>query len=118
VVSGLIIGVAAVVTAQPLGAGVAAEWPTFALIALVPGTIGHLLITWAHPRIHAAASSAVTLGVPVVASLGTWALIGEAFGPWQAAGGVIALGCAAAAMRHLPSTGLAVAAERYGEVAS
>jgi hypothetical protein len=64
------------------------------------------------------------LGVPVVATVGTAVFVGEPFGPWQAVGGLMALGATATAMRHLPpslqSESAAAASEtaHIGEVAS
>lgn len=112
------IGVLAVVTGAPLGAPAGGESLILAAIAIVPGTIGHLLITWAHPRIHAAASSAVILGVPIVASVAAAVVADEPFGPVQAIGGLVALAGAAAAMRHPPPIVPAEAAERIGEAAT
>ena len=117
VVSGAIVGVIAVAARQPFTAPAGREWLWLAAVGIVPGTIGHLLVTWAHPRIHVAASSAIILGVPVVATVGTAIFVGEPFGPWQAIGGVVALGATAAAMRHLPPR-LASESVHIGEVGS
>ncbi len=117
VVSGAIVGAIALVARQPFTAPAGREWLWLAAVGILPGTIGHLLVTWAHPRIHVAASSAIILGVPVVATAGTAIFVGEPFGPWQAAGGLVALGATTAAMRHLPPR-LASESVHIGEVAS
>ena len=117
-VSGACVGLLALVARQSFVAPSTHEWLLLALLAVLPGTAGHLLVTWAQPRIHVAASSAVILGVPVVASVGAAIFLDEPFGPWHVLGALIALGGAAAAMRHLPPPVTEEAAERYGEVAT
>lgn len=116
VVSGLLIGALVVVTGGSFASPRADDWLLLVALALIPGTLGHLLITWAHPRIHAAASSAVILAVPVLASIGAAVLLDEPFGPLHAAGGLVALAGAGMALRHLPPPAAAEAAETYGEV--
>ncbi len=117
-VSGACIGIIALIARQPFAAESSREWLLLLTIGVVPGTIGHFLVTWAQPRIHVAASSAVILGVPIMASAGAAIFLDEPFGPLHVVGAVIALGGAAAAMRHLPPLVQGEAAERYGEVAS
>jgi drug/metabolite transporter (DMT)-like permease len=116
--SGACVGLLAVGTRQPFGAPSGDEWLLLALIAAVPATLGHLLVTWAHPRVHAAATSLVILGVPLVASVGAAIFVGEPFGPLHMLGAAIALGSAGAALRHLPARAQHQAAETYGEVAT
>jgi drug/metabolite transporter (DMT)-like permease len=117
-VSGACIGVIALGARQSFAVATGKELALLASIAILPGTIGHLLVTWAHPRIHAAASSAIILGVPLVAAIGAAIFNDEPFGPLHALGTLVALGAAAVAMRHLPPPVTGEAAERYGEVAT
>lgn len=117
-VSGAIVGTAAIVTHQSFTAPDQREWLLLVSLAVVPGTVGHFLVTWAHPRIHAAASSVVVLGVPIVAAVGAAIFVDEPFGPWHVLGAAIAITGSAVAMRHLPPTVAEEAAETYGEVAS
>jgi drug/metabolite transporter (DMT)-like permease len=117
-VSGVCVGVLALGFHQDFVPASSHEWWLLGALALGPATLGHFLVTWAQPRIHVAASSAVILGVPIIASIGAAIFLHEAFGPLQALGTVIALGGAAAAMRHLPPPVTEEATERYGEVVS
>jgi drug/metabolite transporter (DMT)-like permease len=117
-VSGTVIGLIALAARQPFGAPEGNEWVYLLALAIFPGTIGHLLVTWAQPRIHAAASSGIIIGVPIVAAIGAAIFVDETFGPRQAVGALIALGGTVAAMRHLPPPVNVEAAERYGEVAT
>jgi drug/metabolite transporter (DMT)-like permease len=118
IVSGTCVGVVALFARQSFTAPAGREWAYLAAIAILPGTIGHLLVTWAQPRIHVAASSTIILGVPIVAAVGAAFFLGEPFGPVHAVGTLIALGAAAVAMRHLPPPVTEEAAERFGEVAT
>jgi drug/metabolite transporter (DMT)-like permease len=111
IVSGAIVGVIAVVAREPFAATDGREWVLLLLIGLVPGTLGHLLVTWAQPRIHVAASSAVILGVPIIATIGAAIFLDEPLGPLHAVGGFIALVGAGLAMRHLPPIEVGEAAE-------
>lgn len=118
IVSGVCIGFIALVARQSFAVHEARELGYLAAIAIFPGTIGHLLVTWAQPRIHAAASSTIILGVPIIAAIGAAIFNNETFGPLHAIGALIALGAAAVAMRQLPPPVTEEAAERYGEVAT
>jgi drug/metabolite transporter (DMT)-like permease len=117
-VSGIIVTVIALVARADFGAPEGSEWIYLVLVALVSGTIGHLLVTWAHPRIHVAASSAIVLGVPIVATAGTAVFVGEPIGVGQVIGAVVALAATGVAMRHLPPPVAAEAAMHSGEVGS
>lgn len=117
-VSGVIVGFVALAAGQSFTSPDSREWLLLVSLAVVPGTIGHFLVTWAQPRIHAAASSVVILGVPIVSAIGAAIFVDEPFGPWQALGAAVAIGGAAVAMRHLPPAVTEEAAETFGEVAS
>lgn len=117
-VSGACIGVLALAAGQSLIVTQRTELAYLASVAILPGTIGHFLITWAHPRVHVAASSAITLGVPIVAAVGAAVVLDEPLGVLHILGAVVALGAAAMAMNNLPPPVAEEAAERYGEVAT
>jgi drug/metabolite transporter (DMT)-like permease len=118
IVSTICISVITLAARQPLGSPDVREFTYLALIAIVPGTIGHVLVTWAQPRIHAAASSSIILGVPIVAAIGAAIFAGEPFGRWHLLGVLIAIGGSAAAISQLPPTVVGEAAETFGEVAT
>jgi drug/metabolite transporter (DMT)-like permease len=94
------------------------EFGLLASLAIGPATGGHLLVTWSHTRVHVAASSALNLGVPIIASIGAALFLDEPFGPWQILGALIALGGTLMAMRSLPPPVAEESAERFGEVAT
>jgi drug/metabolite transporter (DMT)-like permease len=117
-VSGTIIGTLALVTGRSFASPSAHEFGLFLALAIPSATLGHFLVTWAQPRIHVAASSALILGVPIFSALGAALFLHEHFGPWHVAGALLAIGGAGSAMRHLPPPVTEEAAERFGEVAT
>ena len=118
IVSGACLTFLTLAFRQPLALESTRELGLLALLAVGPATGGHLLVTWAHPRIHVAASSALNLGVPIVAAAGAALLLDEPLGWWHVLGGLTALGATAMAIRHLPPPVTEEAAERFGEVAT
>lgn len=90
-VSGLVIATLVLVTGQELGDPTPAEWLTLAWLALMPGTLGHVLTNWAHRYVAAFVSSMVLLAVPVISAGAAWTLIGERIHALQVAGGAIVL---------------------------
>ena len=117
-VSGAIIGVLTIVVHRSFAVPSTRELLYLAGLAVIPGTTGHFLVTWAQPRIHAAASSAIFVGVPIVATIGAAIFNNEPFGALDGVGALIALGATVMALRCLPAPVTEEAAERYGEVAT
>jgi drug/metabolite transporter (DMT)-like permease len=64
---------------------------TILFFALVSGTLGQVVIGWAHRYVDVSVSSLLMLGVPVVASVAAWAMLDERLGPVQMAGGLLTL---------------------------
>ncbi len=116
-VSGVCLTVLTLAFRQPLALD-GRELGLLAILAIGPATGGHLLVTWSHTRVHVAASSALNLGVPIIASIGAALFLDEPFGPWQILGALIALGGTLMAMRSLPPPVAEESAERFGEVAT
>src|SRR5439155_12065565 len=102
IVATICVGVVALVTHQPFTAPHGRELGLIAALAIGPGTLGHFLVTWAQPRIHAAASSAIIIGVPIVAAAGAAMFAHEPFSALEVIGALVALCGTAVAMRHLP----------------
>jgi len=75
--------------------GVAPIAPRDALIllcvALLPGTIGHMLMNWAHLQSSAFVGSTMILAVPIIASVAALFLLGEPLSKGQIGGGGAAL---------------------------
>ena len=79
-------------TGQDLASPRAADWIILVGLALVSGTLGHLLVNWAHAHTSAFVISILFLGTPVLASAGAAGFLGETLGPAQLGGAVIVLG--------------------------
>jgi drug/metabolite transporter (DMT)-like permease len=90
-VSMLIAGGSALVGGVPLRIGVTADLWLMALIGLVPGTIGHLTVSWALRHVEVHTASTVLLAVPLFASLWAYALVGERVALGQILAGTIVL---------------------------
>jgi len=65
-------------------------------VALLPGTIGHMLMNWAHLQSSAFVASAMILAVPVIASIAALFILGEPLSQAQIGGGAVALASVAA----------------------
>ena len=78
--------------------------------ALISGTAGQFVIGWAHRYVDISLSSLMMLGVPIVAALAAWAMLGESLGIVQIAGGLITIGAIAAMLRRQPAADDAAAA--------
>ncbi len=59
-------------------------WGLLAMVA-IPGT-GHLLMNWAHPRVNLSVSSLLTLGIPVLSTIGAALFLDESIIGWQIPG--------------------------------
>lgn len=102
-----VLGVAAVVlTPVMLVAGgsfvdpTARDWLLIVIVAIGPGTAGHLLVTWAHRHVDVSLSSVIGVGQPVLAAAGAAIFLGEKLVPLQAVGGVITILSVVAVVRR------------------
>lgn len=69
-------------------------------IAFISGTGGQMVIGWAQRYVDVSLSSLMLLGVPVVAALAAWAMLGESLTAVQIIGGVITLTAIGAMLRR------------------
>jgi len=106
-VAAVVVGVAVLVHGDVLGSPHGADWLLLVFIALVPGTLGHLLVNWAHPYAPAMISSLMLLGVPVLSPLLATALLGEPLGTLQLVGGATVLAAVGRLVTMPPRTDLA-----------
>lgn len=74
-------------------------WGWIVLLAVVPGFLGHGLLTWAQPYVDLSVSSVLLQGEPVGAALAGVVFLGETIGLVQAAGMVVDVGSLAALAR-------------------
>jgi drug/metabolite transporter (DMT)-like permease len=66
-------------------------WAVLLAVALVSHVLGQSLVAYALAGLPAAFSSVALLLQPTIAAALAWAILGEALGPWQAAGGAVVL---------------------------
>lgn len=75
------------------------DWVWLAALLAVPGT-GHLLMNWAHPRVRLSITSMLTLGVPVLTTIGGAIFLDEPVDVLQVAGIAVVLGVLAEVIRR------------------
>lgn len=94
-VSGIGMLVTALATGQDLGSPRGMDWVILASLAVFPGSIGHALSNWAHAHVSAFVASMILLAVPVIATVGAFAVLSERIFPAQMAGGLVVLAAVA-----------------------
>ena len=95
--------VAAIVAVPPclllsndLGSMTPENWVLLLAMVLLPGVVGHGLMTWASGHLPVTVSSLLTLGSPVVSAVGAWLWLNQSMNEWQCVGSAIVLGALAA----------------------
>jgi len=101
-VAGIIMLAVALASGEHLGSPQGADWALLVFLALVPGTLGHFLMNWAHPHVPALVVSVMLLAVPVLAAVGAAAFLHEPINLTQAVGGAIVLGAIATIVYERP----------------
>jgi drug/metabolite transporter (DMT)-like permease len=89
----------ALVTSHDLGAIHGADWLLVLGLILLPGMVGHGLMTWAHHYVDVSVTSMMTLANPVVSIVGAWILYDQELSAEQMAGGVVVLVALGAILR-------------------
>jgi drug/metabolite transporter (DMT)-like permease len=98
-VAGIVVFVAALLTGQDLTPPGGADAAILLGIALVPGTLGHVLTNWAHAHVPAFVMSIMLLAVPVIASVAATVFLAEALTVGHAVGGGLVLVAIARVLR-------------------
>ena len=101
-VAGVIMLGICLATGQPLSSPRGSEWLVLLTLAMVPGTLGHFLINWAHVHTSAFVVSILMLGVPLIACAGAAILLDERMTALQASGAAVALAAIAALLATQP----------------
>lgn len=91
-VAALVLLIVCVFTGQDLASPSGSDWLVLVGLALVSGTLGHILMNWAHAHTSAFVISIMLLGVPVLASAGAAIFLGETMSLPQVVGGAMVLG--------------------------
>jgi drug/metabolite transporter (DMT)-like permease len=96
--SGVMLGAALVATPVVLLSGTALEaprgddWLWLAAFVLLPGAVGHLLMSWSHRYVDVSVSSLIVVAQPVVSTLAAAVVLSESLGVLQVVGGLVVVG--------------------------
>ncbi len=77
--------------ADDLGGMTASSWWFLFGMVLLPGVVGHGLMTWASGHLPVTVSSLLTLGSPVVSAIGAWVWLDQSMTAWQCFGSAVVL---------------------------
>jgi drug/metabolite transporter (DMT)-like permease len=77
-----------------------ADWLLLLGLILLPGMVGHGLMTWAHHYVDVTVTSMMTLANPVVSVIGAWFIFDQDLTAAQLAGGVVVLVALGAIVRR------------------
>lgn len=69
-------------------------------MVLLPGMMGHGLMTWVQRHVEVGLAVTLTLASTVLTAVGAWILFAEPLGPAQVAGGALVLTCLAGLVQH------------------
>ncbi len=88
------------------------DWLWLALFVLVPGAVGHLLMSWSHRYVDVSTSSLIVVAQPVVSAVAAAVVLGESLGTLQLLGGATVLVAIGVLIRgHRPLEARLVAAD-------
>lgn len=76
------------------------DWLYIVLMALIPGVVGHGLMTWASHALEVTTASLIGLLSPVVSTVGAWLLFDQGLRPLQVVGAAVVLGALALFIRE------------------
>jgi len=76
------------------------DWLLLLGLILLPGMVGHGLMTWAHHYVDVTVTSMMTLANPVVSIIGAWILYDQDLTAAQLAGGAVVLAALGAILRR------------------
>jgi drug/metabolite transporter (DMT)-like permease len=90
----------AAVSAHDLGGIHGPDWLLVLGLVLLPGMVGHGLMTWAHHYVDVSITSMLTLANPVVSIIGAWLLFSETLAAVQIVGAVVVIVALGAVVRR------------------
>jgi drug/metabolite transporter (DMT)-like permease len=86
------------VTPEAIGTATSRDLLLCLVVALVPGALGHAVMTWPLGWVPANVPPVLRLGVPIFASLWAWWWLGEAITVWHLTGGLVTIAGVAGAV--------------------
>jgi len=90
----------ALVTRAPVGSIQGRDLALMTVMVLVPGMMGHGLMTWVQRHVEVGLAVMLTLASTVLTAFGAWVLFGEPLTGPQMLGGALVLACLAALLQH------------------
>jgi drug/metabolite transporter (DMT)-like permease len=88
-------------TSHDLGSLRGSDWLRIVALVLLPGLIGHGLMTWSQRHVDVTISSLLNLANPVISAAGAWWIFGQVLHPLQIVGAALVLaGLAAIVIRQ------------------
>jgi len=89
-----------------LGAMNTKDWILVIVMSLIPGILGHGLMTWAQRHIDVTLASLLGLASPVISTIGAWIIFDQRLRPLQIVGACVVLGALAALLRSYRGSGI------------
>jgi len=90
----------ALLTGAPVGGIEARDLGLMGLMVILPGMMGHGLMTWVQRHVDVGLSAMLTLSSTVLSALGAWLLFGQSLTAVQVLGGALVLAALAALLQH------------------
>lgn len=100
-VAGVVAAPWALATSSDLGAIRGSDWMLLLLMVLAPGLVGHGAMTWAQRYLDITMASLLTLGQPVLSTIGAWLIYDERLTLLQVIGSVVVLAGLAGVVLHM-----------------
>jgi drug/metabolite transporter (DMT)-like permease len=79
------------VTSNDLTAMTAKDWVLITTMALIPGVVGHGMMTWSQSHLDVSLASLLGLLSPVISAVLAWLILHQTLTPMQLAGGLVVL---------------------------
>lgn len=98
--SSLFVAPWALVTSNDIGGMTAKDWVLVVSMVLLPGVLGHGMMTWAQRHVDVTVLSLLMLLQPVLGAIGAWFVYSQHLNGLQIFGGVLVLGALAAIVRE------------------
>lgn len=103
--SSLVILPFGLVASNDLTAMQSLDWVYVVAMAVLPGLVGHGLMTWAQSHVDVTLASLLGLLSPVISTVAAWWAFGESLTLWQMVGAVVVLGSLAFLVGEQRSSG-------------
>jgi drug/metabolite transporter (DMT)-like permease len=98
--SSIIVTPWALMTSNDIGAMTAKDWILVVSMVLLPGVLGHGMMTWAQRHVDVTVLSLLMLLQPVLGAVGAWIVYDQRLNAIQVFGGVLVLGALSAIVRE------------------